>query len=141
MIEITLHGKNGSRTLKVKSPRGVPTRHVRTRTPAPLPEPTHAEPPVPAKSEAKVSTQPAGHGDTSLPICPVLAALHKLTTYYPGGDGYFILDEIFLTVRQECTTFTRDALLETLRAYYRSGDIAFRQGYGSQRQFALRRHK
>lgn len=121
MIEITLHGKNGSRTLKVKSPRGVPTRHVRTRTPAPLPEPTHAAPPA--------------------PICPVLAALHKLTTYYPGGDGYFILDEIFITVRQECTTFTRDALLETLRAYYRSGDIAFRQGYGSQRQFALRRHK
>ena len=122
MIEITLHGRNGSRTIAIKPPRGFPTRHVRTRAPELLPpEPPHSEPPV--------------------PVCPVLAALHKLTKYYPGGDGYFILDEIFLTVRQECTTFTRDTLLETLRSYYQDGEIRFRKGYGSQLQFAMREKK
>ena len=119
MITVKLHGKNGSRVLAIK-PRGFGARHIRTRvapapaTPKPEPKP---EPPV--------------------PICPVLAALHRLTTTYTGGNGYFILDEIFVTVRQECTTFTRDALLETLRSYYRDGQILFRNGYGSQLQFAL----
>ena len=114
---ITLHGKNGSRTIAIKSPRGFPTRHVRV--------PREINPPVPPTSE------------TPAPVCPVLAALHKLTQYYVGGDGYFIFDEIFLTVRQQCS-LSRDALLETLRSYYRDGKIAFRQGYGSQLQFALK---
>ena len=117
MIEITLHGRNGARTIQIK-PRGFPTRHVRTRqVSAPAPKPLPEPPPV--------------------PVCPVLAALHKLTQYYIGGDGYFIFDEIFVTVRQECA-LSRDALLETLRAYYRDGKIAFRPGYGSQLQFALK---
>lgn len=119
MIEITLHGRNGVRTIQIK-PRGFPTRHVRTRKPERLPEPPSSEPPV--------------------PVCPVLAALHKLTQYYPDGDGYFIFDEIFVTVRQECS-LSRDALLETLRGYYRTNQIAFRHGYGSQLQFALEENK
>ena len=118
MIEITLYGKNGSRTIEVRSPRGFPTRHMRV--------PREINPPVQPPAPA--------------PVCPVLAALHKLTQYYVGGDGYFIFDEIFLTVRQECT-LSRDALLETLRSYYRDGKIAFRQGYGSQLQFALRKSR
>ena len=119
MIEITLHGKNGSRTIEIKTPRGFPTRHVRTRKPEPQPELPPSAPPV--------------------PVCPVLAALHKLTARYNGGknDGFFIFDEIFLIVRQECD-MSRDALLETLRSYYRDGQIAFRPGYGSQLQFALK---
>ena len=116
MIEITLHGKNGSRTIEIKSPRGFPTRHVRV--------PREINPPVQPPALA-----PA-------PVCPVLAALHKLQSYY-NGDGYFIFDEIFVTVRQECS-LSRDALLETLRSYYHDGEIAFRQGYGSQLQFALK---
>ena len=75
-----------------------------------------------------------------VPACPVLAALHKLTELYNGGknDGYFIFDEIFVTVRQKCF-ISRDELLETLRDYYRQGNqIAFRPGYGSQLQFALK---
>ncbi len=118
MIEITLHGRNGVRTIQIK-PRGFPTRHVRTRqatapvSPTPPPEP----PPVPA--------------------CPVLAAFHTLQRVV-GGNGYFILDEIFRVVRQEGTSLSRDALLETLRSYYRDGKIAFRKGYGSQLQFALK---
>lgn len=117
MITVTLHGKNGTRAIEIQ-PKGFPTRHVRTRQPERLPESPPSEPPV--------------------PVCPVLAALHKLTQYYRGGNGYFIFDEIFVTVRQECTSLSRDALLETLRGYYRDGKIAFRQGYGSQLQFALK---
>lgn len=119
MIEITLHGRNGVRTIQIKKPRGFPTRHVRTRqvtapvSPTPLPEP----PPVPA--------------------CPVLAAFHTLQRVV-GGNGYFILDEIFRVIRQEGVSLSRDALLETLRSYYRDGEIAFRKGYGSQLQFALK---
>ena len=75
-----------------------------------------------------------------VPVCPVLAALHRLTTRYPS-TRYFILDEIFVMLRQECTTMTRDALLETLRSYWRDGQVLFRQGYGSQLQFALPRRK
>ena len=117
MITVTLHGKHGTRAIAIK-PKGFGTRHVRTRKPPErLPEPPPSAPPV--------------------PVCPVLAALHKLTEYYPGGDGYFIFDEIFVTVRQECLSLSRDALLETLRGYYRDGKIAFRRGYGSQLQFAL----
>ena len=141
MIEITLHGKNGSRTIEIKTPRGnLPTRHVRTRKPV--------------KSEAKVSAHPVDRKDTALPkpqpelppsapplpVCPVLKALRVLTDVYPDGDNYFILDEIFLTIRQECD-MSRDALLETLRAYYRDGQIAFRHGYGSQLQFALEENR
>ena len=119
MITVKLHGRNGSRAIKVK-PKGFGTRHVRA--------PREINPPV----------QPSA-SETPAPVCPVLAALHKLTKYYPGGDGYFILDEIFLTVRQECTTFTRDTLLETLRTYYQDGEIRFRKGYGNlQLQFALK---
>lgn len=118
MITVTLHGKNGTRAIQIK-PKGFGTRHVRA--------PREINPPV----------QPAPKPETPAPVCPVLAALHKLTKYYVGGDGYFIFDEIFLTVRQECASFSRDALLETLRAYYRDGKIAFRPGYGSQLQFAL----
>lgn len=118
MIEITLHGKNGSRTIAIKTPRGFPTRHVRTRNvPVPAPKPPPEPPPVPA--------------------CPILAAFHTLQ-HVIGGDGYFIFDEIFRVVRQEGASITRDALLETLRSYYRDGKIAFRQGYGSQLQFAIR---
>ena len=119
MIEITLHGRNGVRTIQIK-PRGFPTRHVRTRqatapvSPTPPPDP----PPVPA--------------------CPVLAAFHTLQRVI-GGNGYFIFDEIFRVVRQEGASITRDVLLETLRSYYRDGKIAFRPGYGSQLQFALRK--
>ena len=121
MVRITLHGRNGSRTICVKSPRGFPTRHVRTRNgqqdvsspaPKPLPEPS----PVPA--------------------CPILAAFHTLEQVI-GGDGYFIFDEIFRVVRRECK-ISRDDLLETLRGYYRDGQITFRRGYGSQLQFALK---
>ena len=120
MITVKLYGRNGSRVLEVR-PRGFGTRHIRTRltpppaTPKPEPKP---EPPV--------------------PICPVLAALHRLTTTYTGGNGFFILDEIFVTLRQECTSLSRDALLETLRTYYRDGQIRFRRGFGSQLQFALK---
>lgn len=117
MIEITLHGKNGSRTIEIKTPRGFPTRHVRTRqVPSPAPQPLPEPPPVPA--------------------CPILAAFHTLQ-HVIGGDGYFIFDEIFRVVRQEGASITRDALLETLRSYYRDGKIAYRPGYGSQLQFAL----
>ena len=42
MIEITLHGKNGSRTIEIKTPRGFPTRHVRTRN---VPVPVSPKPP------------------------------------------------------------------------------------------------
>lgn len=124
MVRITLHGRNGSRTIAVKSPRGFPTRHVRTRNgqrdvsvpaPKPLPEPT------------------------PVPVCPVLAAFHTLERVI-GGDGYFIFDEIFRVVRRECK-LSRDDLLETLRGYYRDGQIAFRKGYGSQLQFAMREKK
>ena len=81
MIEITLHGKNGSRTIEIKTPRGFPTRHVRTRhIPVPAPKPPPEPPPVPA--------------------CPILAAFHTLQ-HVIGGDGYFIFDEIFRVVRQE----------------------------------------
>ena len=71
--------------------------------------------------------------------CPVLTALDRLTEYYDDGknDGYFVFDEIFLTVRQEIP-ISSDELLQTLRDYYRQGKIAFRPGYGSQRQFALK---
>ena len=118
MIEITLHGKNGSRTIAIKTPRGFPTRHVRTRNvPVPAPKPPPEPPPVPA--------------------CPILAAFHTLQ-HVIGGDGYFIFDEIFRVVRQEGASITRDTLLETLRSYYRDGKIAFRHGYGSQLQFALK---
>ena len=82
------------------------------------------------------STAPAPAPAPPKPVCPVLAALDKLTTTYRGGDGYFILDEILLTVRQE-TTISRDALLEKLRSHYRDGKVLFRQGYGSQLQFSL----
>jgi len=119
--KVTLHGRNGSRVLEIK-PRGFGTRHIRTRVapppsaPKPKPEPK-PEPPV--------------------PICPVLAALHRLTTTYTGGNGFFILDEIFIVLRMECTSLSRDALLETLRSYYRDGQVLFRHGFGSQLQFAL----
>ena len=117
MITVTLHGKHGTRAIAIK-PKGFGTRHVRVRREINPPvQPPAPKPPV--------------------PVCPVLAALHKLTEYYPGGDGYFIFDEIFVTVRQECLSLSRDALLETLRGYYRDGKIAFRRGYGSQLQFAL----
>ena len=122
MITVKLHGKNGSRVLELK-PRGFGTRHIRTRV-APPPETT---------PEPKPEPKPA----PPVPVCPVLAALHRLTTTYTGGNGYFILDEIFVTLRQECTAFTRDSLLETLRSYYRDGQVLFRNGYGSQLQFAL----
>ena len=48
MIEITLHGRNGVRTIQIK-PRGFPTRHVRTRqatapvSPTPPPDPPPVE--------------------------------------------------------------------------------------------------
>ena len=121
LTKVTLHGKNGSRVVEI-STRGFTTRHVRTRVDK-LPK-REASPPAisPAESPA--------------PVCPVLAALHKLQSCY-GGDGYFILDEIFRVARQECS-ISRDALLETLRAYYRDGKILFRPGYGSQLQFALK---
>lgn len=119
MIEITLHGKNGSRTIAIKSPRGFPTRHVRTRNV-----------PVPVSPKSPPESPP-------VPACPILAAFHTLQ-HVIGGDGYFIFDEIFRVVRQEGASITRDALLETLRAYYRDGKIAFREGYGSQLQFALK---
>ena len=122
MIEITLHGKKGSRTIEIKSSHGFPNRHVRTRhaqqdMPAPAPEPLPEPTPVPA--------------------CPILAAFHILQ-HVIGGDGYFIFDEIFRVVRQKGASITRDILLETLRAYYRNGKIDFRPGYGSQLQFAIR---
>ena len=117
MITVTLHGRNGTRAIEIQ-PKRFSTRHVR----APREINPPVQPPAPVPS----------------PVCPVLAALHKLTRYYRGGNGYFIFDEIFLTVRQECTSFSRDALLETLRSYYRDGKIAFRQGYGSQLLFALK---
>ena len=116
-VNVTLYGKKGSRVLDIK-PRGFGTRHIRTRV---------APPP----------SAPKPKPDPPVPVCPVLAALHKLTTSYSGGNGFFVLDEIFVTVRQECTAFTRDSLLETLRSYYRDGQVLFRQGYGSQLQFAL----
>ena len=111
MKTVTLHGANGTRAIEIQ-PKGFGTRHVRVRQPeTPKPPP--------------------------LPVCPVLAALQLLTDAL-GGDGYFILDEIFLTVLNEGTDISRDTLLETLRSYYRDGEIAFRQGYGSQLQFALK---
>ena len=115
MITVKLHGRHGTRAIKVK-PKGFGTRHV--RAPRETNPPVQPSEPVPA------------------PVCPVLAALHLLTTEY-DGDGYFIFDEIFVTVRQECK-ISRDTLLETLRSYYRDGQIAFRRGYGSQLQFALK---
>ena len=115
MITVKLHGRNGTRAIKVKS-KGFGTRHVRA--------PREINPPVQPSEPAPV------------PVCPVLAALHLLTTEY-DGDGYFIFDEIFVTVRQECK-LSRDTLLETLRSYYRDGEITFRRGYGSQLQFALK---
>lgn len=121
-VNVTLHGKNGSRVLQVQS-RGFGTRHVRTR--------------LASATEAKAEVTPEPKPEPPVPVCPVLKALHRLTTSYSGGNGYFILDEIFVTVRQECTAFTRDSLLETLRSYYRDGQVLFRQGYGSQLQFAL----
>lgn len=119
MIEITLHGRNGSRTIAVRSPRGFPTRHVRTRKPMPVPAPK--PPPEP----------------TPVPVCPILAAFHTLQRVI-GGNGYFIFDEIFRVVRHEGTAISRDDLLETLRSYYRDGEITFRRGYDSQLQFALK---
>lgn len=119
--KVTLHGRNGTRVVEIR-PRGFGTRHIRTRV---------APPPSTPKPEPKP--------ERPVPICPVLAALHRLTTTYTGGNGYFILDEIFVTLRQECTSLSRDALLETLRTYYRDGQIRFRRGFGSQLQFALRR--
>lgn len=119
--KVTLHGRNGTRVVEIK-PRGFSTRHIRTRV---------APPPSTPKPEPKP--------EPTVPICPVLAALHRLTTTYTGGNGFFILDEIFVTLRQECTSLSRDALLETLRTYYRDGQIRFRRGFGSQLQFALRR--
>ena len=121
--KVTLHGRNGTRVLEIK-PRGFGTRHIRTRVaPPPLstpkPAPKFPEPPV--------------------PVCPVLAALHRLTTAYTGGNGFFVLDEIFVTLRMETTAFSRDALLETLRSYYRDRQVLFRNGFGSQLQFALPR--
>ena len=111
MTTVTLHGKNGTRAIEIK-PKGFVTRHVRVRPLETL------KPPV-------------------LPACPVLATIQLLTDVL-GGDGYFILDEIFLTVLNEGTKISRDTLLETLRSYYRDGEIAFRWGYGSQLQFALK---
>jgi len=119
MVTVKLHGRNGTRAIQIK-PKGFGTRHVRA--------PREINPPV----------QPPAP-KTPAPVCPVLAALHLLTTEY-DGDGYFIFDEIFVTVRQECK-ISRDTLLETLRSYYRDGQIVFRQGYGSQLQFALEENK
>ena len=128
MVKITLHGRNGSRVLELK-PRGFSTRHIRTRVAPPPPAPKPETP------------KPEPKQDPPVPVCPVLAALHWLTTRYPSGSRYFILDEIFVTLRRECTSLSRDALLETLRTYYRDGQILFRQGYGSQLQFALPRRR
>ena len=119
MITVKLYGKNGSRVLEIK-PSGFGTRHIRTRV---------APPPSAPKPEPKQ--------DPPVPVCPVLAALHRLTTTYIGGNGFFVLDEIFVTLRQECTSLSRDDLLETLRSYYRDGQVLFRRGFGSQLQFAL----
>ena len=120
-MKITLHGKNGSRTIEVKSPRGFPTRHVRTRN---------------GQRDVSVPAPKSPPEPPPVPVCPVLAAFHTLQRVV-GGNGYFIFDEIFRVVRRECT-ISRDDLLETLRSYYRDGKIAFRQGYGSQLQFALK---
>lgn len=122
MIQITLHGRNGSRTIAVKSPRGFPTRHVRTR---------NGQPDTPVPVSPKPLPEPS-----PVPVCPILAAFHTLQ-WVIGGDGYFIFDEIFRVVRRECK-LSRDDLLETLRGYYRDGEITFRRGYGSQLQFALK---
>ena len=133
MIEITLHGKNGSRTIKIRTPLGFSTRHVRT---AKRGQRAEQAPPVSQRKPEPESSPKPPPSKPPVPACPVLAALQKLTDYYPDGDNYFIFDEIFLTVRQECS-ITRDALLETLRSYYSDGQIAFRPGFGSQLQFAL----
>ena len=122
MITVKLHGRNGSRVLEIK-PRGFGTRHIRTRV---------APPPSTPRSP-----KPEPKPELPVPICPVLAALHRLTTTYTGGNGFFILDEIFVVLRMECTSFSRDTLLETLRSYYRDGQVLFRPGFGSQLQFAL----
>jgi len=90
--------------------------------------------------ETPAAPAPKPKPEPPVPVCPVLAVLHRLSTRYPTWR-YFILDEIFVTLRQECTTMTREALLETLRTYYRDGQVIFRQGYGSQLQFALPRRK
>ena len=119
--KVTLHGRNGTRVLEIK-PRGFGTRHIRTRV---------APPPSAPKPEPKP--------EPPVPVCPVLAALHRLTTSYTGGNGFFVLDEIFVTLRMETTAFSRDALLETLRSYYRDRQVLFRNGFGSQLQFALPR--
>lgn len=121
--KVTLHGRNGSRVLEIR-PRGFGTRHIRTRV---------APPPSTPKPKPKPEPKP----EPTVPICPVLAALHRLTTTYTGGNGFFILDEIFVVLRMECTSLSRDALLETLRSYYRDGQVLFRPGFGSQLQFAL----
>ena len=125
--KVTLHGRNGTRVLEIK-PRGLSTRHIRTRV-APPPSTPKPEP----KPEPKPKPEP------TVPVCPVLAALHRLTTTYTGGNGFFILDEIFVVLRMECTSLSRDGLLETLRTYYRDGQVKFRRGFGSQLQFAVRR--
>lgn len=121
--KVTLHGRNGTRVVEIR-PRGFSTRHIRTRV----------APPPPSTPKLKPKPKP----EPPVPVCPVLAALHRLTTTYTGGNGFFILDEIFVTLRQECTSLSRDALLETLRTYYRDGQIRFRRGFGSQLQFALK---
>lgn len=115
MITVELHGKNGTRAIEIK-PKGFGTRHVRV--------PREINPPVQPSAPAPAP-------------CPVLAAIQLLTDIL-GGDGYFILDEIFRTVLNEGTNIDRETLLETLRGYYRDGKIAFRSGYGSQLQFALK---
>ena len=120
--KVTLHGRNGTRVLEIK-PRGFGTRHIRTRVAPPPPSET-------PKPEPKQEFRP-------VPVCPVLASLHRLTTSYTGGNGFFVLDEIFVILRMENTSFSRDALLETLRSYYRDGQVKFRRGFGSQLQFAL----
>lgn len=116
MVNVTLHGKNGTRATEI-NPKGFGTRHVRV--------PREINPPV---------QPPAPAPETP---CPVFAVLLKLTKRY-ASDGFFILDEIFRVVRQEGTEITRDALLETLRSHYRDGKIDFRPGYGLQLQFALK---
>ena len=63
MITVKLHGRNGSRVIKIK-PKGFGTRHVRA--------PREINPPV---------QPPAPAPETPVPVCPVLAALHKLTKH------------------------------------------------------------
>lgn len=89
---------------------------------------------------AAPAPQPAApKQDPPVPVCPVLATLHDLSNRF--HIRYFILDEIYTAVRRKGTVMSREAVLETLRAYFRDGQILFRQGYGSQLQFALPRRK